>query len=122
MSRSLLMLSVLALGASLPLAASAAQGETIDTCVELSASHSLHRTGSQFLYVKDGSDHYRLSFTGGACGDMAVTNKFRIDTGGANDRICPGETRVVARGRHCQVHAVRRIEGDDFARLTRKRR
>lgn len=121
MSRPLLMLSLLALGAAAPLAASAAQGEAVDTCIELSPSHTLHRTGSQFLYVKDGSDHYRLAFTGGACGDMAVTNKFKIDTAGSNDRICPGETRVIARGRHCEVRAVRRIDGDDFARLTRKR-
>lgn len=121
MTRHLLLATLLASGATFSLPAAALKGEQVDQCLELEAGHVLRRSGSQFLYVKNGADHYRVSFVSGQCGQLAVSSKFHVDTDGARDRICPEDTRVMTRGGSCAVGGIQRIEGDDYARLTRRR-
>jgi hypothetical protein len=121
MIRRSLLTVTLVLGALFSLPALALKGEKVEQCVDLDGGHQLHRSGSQYLYIKNGADHYRLSFQGGRCGPMAVTSKLTIQTGEQNDRICPADTRVMAKGTRCRVNGIERIESEDYARLTRKR-
>lgn len=112
----------LALAAAASFGASAATHEKVADCVDLSDARSLKRGGSQYLYIADGAEHYRLSFVGGDCGDMRSTSKLTLKTGDDVNRICPKDTKLVANGRVCKVNAIEKLDAEDFARLTKKRR
>ena len=112
----------LALATVASFGASAATHEKVADCVDLSDARSFKRGGSQYLYIADGAEHYRLSFAGGDCGDMRNTSKLSLKTGDADNRICPKDTRLVANGRTCKVSTIEKLPAEDFARLTRKRR
>ena len=112
----------LALAAVASFGASAASHEKLDECVELSEARSFKRGGSQYLYIADGAEHYRLSFVGGDCGDMRNTSKLSLKTGDATNRICPKDTKLVANGRTCKVSSIEKLDADVYARLTKKRR
>jgi hypothetical protein len=102
--------------------ASAASHEKVTDCVDLSDARSLKRGGSQYLYVADGAEHYRLSFAGGDCGEMRSTSKLTLKTGDDINRICPKAGRLVANGHVCKVNTIEKLDADSYARLTRKRR
>lgn len=112
----------LALATIASFGASAATHEKVSECVDLSDARSLKRGGSQYLYIADGAEHYRLSFAGGDCGDMRSTSRLVLKTGDTANRICPKDTKLVANGRTCKVSTIEKLPAEDFARLTRKRR
>jgi hypothetical protein len=112
---------LLAVGATLSVSANAAN-QKLSECVDLSEARSLKRAGAQYLYVADGSEHYRLSFAGGSCGQMTVTSKLSLKTGDDENRICPSDTKLVANGHNCRVSGVELLAQEDFARLTRRQR
>ena len=115
-------LLALALATVASFGAGAASHEKVGECVDLSDARSLKRGGSQYLYIADGAEHYRLSFAGGECGDMRSTSRLTLKTGDTDNRICPKDTRLVANGRTCKVSGIEKLPAEDFARLTRKRR
>ena len=53
---------ILALAAVASFGASAGTHEKVGDCVDLSDARSFKRGGSQYLYIADGAEHYRLSF------------------------------------------------------------
>ena len=99
----------------------ASVGEPVQDCIELTPERSLRHNGAQFLYVRDGADHYRLSFRDGRCNAMTMTSKLDLVTGEAENRVCPEGSRVKARGQTCRVTGIERISEDDYARKLRRR-
>lgn len=91
-----------------------------DSCVSLSDQHRTSRFGTQYLLVKDGDEHFKVSFAGNQCGMLAVTPKFRIKTGGEANRLCSSGSTVSARTGSCKVNKVEAIDAEEFARLRRK--
>jgi hypothetical protein len=112
----------LALATVASFGASAATHEKVGECIDLSDARSFKRGGSQYLYIADGAEHYRLSFTGGDCGEMRNTSKLTLRTGDSENRICPKDTKLVANGLSCKVSGIEKLPAEDYARLTRKRR
>lgn len=121
MIQTTLKICLFALAATLAAPASASLGEPVEDCVDLGEARSLRHNGAQFLYVRDGADHYRLSFRDGRCDPMTMTSKLDLVTDGASNRICPSGTRLKARGRNCMVSGIERISDDDYARRLRRR-
>ena len=113
---------VLVLGAFAACGAQAAQHEKVTDCVELSDARSFKRGGSQYLYIADGGEHYRVSFAGGDCGEMRNTSKLALRTGDQVNRVCPKDSKLVANGIACKVNGIEKLTAEDFQRLTRKRR
>lgn len=111
-----------ALAAAASVGASAAQHEKITDCVDLSDARSFKRGGSQYLYIADGSEHYRVSFAGGECGEMRSTAQLSLKTGDTANRVCPKDSKLWANGLSCKVNGIEKLGADDYARLTRKRR
>ena len=102
--------------------AQAAQHERVTECVDLSDAHHFKRGGSQYLYIADGADHYRVSFANGECGEMRNTAKLGFKTGDTADRVCPKGTNLWANGLSCRVNGIHKLSEEDYQRLTRKRR
>lgn len=107
------------------LATFGAQGaphEKVTECIDLSAAHDFKRGGSQFLYIADGDDHYRVSFAGGECGEMRSTARLAFKTGATRGRMCPKGSSLWANGLSCRVSGIQKLSAEDYERLTRKRR
>jgi hypothetical protein len=109
------------LGVSVAGTALASAGEPVQECVDLTPERSLRHNGAQFLYVRDGEEHYRLSFRDGRCNVMTMTSKLDLVTGEAENRVCPEGSRVKARGQSCRVTGIERISEQDYARKLRRR-
>ena len=116
-----LTLSFFALAATLAGPAIAAIGEPVEDCIDLSQDRSLRHNGAQFLYVRDGAEHYRLSFRGGRCDPMTMTSKIALSTDATVNRVCPGTARLKARGESCLVTGIEKISAEDHARRLRRR-
>ena len=108
--------------AALSFGAQAAKHEKVTDCLDLSEAHSFKRGGSQYLYIADGGQHYRVSFTNGECGEMRSTAQLSFKTGDAMNRVCPKDTKLWANGVSCKVNGIEKLSADDYKRLTRKRR
>ena len=114
-----------ALAFALVVAAPSAQAERhekVTDCLDLSAAHTFKRGGSQYLYIADGGQHYRVSFAGGECGEMRSTAQLSFKTGDTADRVCPKDSRLWANGQSCKVNGIEKLSAEDYQRLTRKRR
>ena len=112
----------LVLGAFAAGGAQAAQHEKVTDCIDLSDARSFKRGGSQYLYIADGTEHYRVSFAGGACGEMRSTSQLSLKTGDQLNRMCPKDSKLVANGLACKVNGIEKLSAEDYQRLTRKRR
>ena len=97
------------------------EDEKLTECVDLAATYEATRSGSQYLFVKDGGDHYRLGF-GGSCSAIAMSSSVKISTKGQADRLCPASTRVITKRDMCDVREVVRVDEDEYDRHARKRR
>jgi hypothetical protein len=111
---------IVALGIALSLPAAAAP-EAIDGCVDLGADRTLRHNGAQFLYVRDGEQHYRFGFRDGRCNAMTMTSKLKIATDGKENRVCPGTARLKAKGLTCLVTVAETISAEDYERRLRRR-
>jgi hypothetical protein len=118
MIRHALTLTTLALAA---LVAAAPVAAADDVCVTFSDARQTARFGSQYLLVRDGDKHYRVSFVDHQCGAMALVGKIRLETKDANNVLCQREGRVKTRHGSCRVKQVDEIDAATFARLTRAR-
>lgn len=112
--------ALLALAAAATTAHATTGGEPMEECVDLSASHAVHRSGSQYLLVADSEAHYRVEMVD-SCGTLPLASRFAISTNGQAGRLCPVGTRVKTNLDSCRVRAVERIDSDTYARLRRKR-
>jgi hypothetical protein len=112
-----LVLGVFAAGA-----VQAAAHEKLTECVDLSEARSFKRGGSQYLYISDGGEHYRVSFASGDCGEMHGTRRLALQTGDRVNRVCPQDSKLVADGASCRVGGIEKLSAEDYQRLTRKRR
>jgi hypothetical protein len=90
--------------------------------VDLSDARSFKRAGSQYLYAADGSEHYRVSFVGGACGAMHNTNQLSLESGDQANRARPDDSKPIAKNQACRINGIEKLGTDDYQRLTRKRR
>jgi hypothetical protein len=90
----------------------------LSSCVDLTAGHESFRFGSQYLLVRDGDHHYRMSF-GGNC-DALLHGTVAIDTKGTANQLCPSATRVSARTYACQVRSIDEIDAAAYDRYRAK--
>lgn len=114
-----ILLAALIVGAATLSQPAAARSQKVEGCVELGEGFSLQRTGSQYLYLIDGADHYKVSFQGGRCDAMAMTSKLELSTG---NRVCASETYLKAKNRDCRVQKVEQIDAEDFEAALRRGR
>ena len=84
------------------------------SCVDLAPGHESFHFGSQYLLVRDGEHHYRVSF-GGDC-DALLHGQVDISTSGTANQLCPDSTRVSARTYVCQVRSVDEIDAAAYDR------
>jgi hypothetical protein len=99
----------------------ASNESAIEECIELGADRALRHNGAQFLYVRDGAEHYRVGFSRGKCNPMTTTSKLSLVTDGTEGRLCPTGTSLRARGISCEVNRVERISGEVYAKRLRRR-
>lgn len=121
MHRRPLLVAAFLAATAVALPASASTEGPLQDCVDLGADRALRHNGAQFLYVRDGQDHYRVAFARGACNPMTTTSKLSLVTEGSVDRLCPVGTAVRARGINCEVSRVERISGETYAKRLRRR-
>ncbi len=113
-------LLLVAMTALSPLA-HAQNGEKLADCVDLKPGFEMARYGSQYLFIKDGQDHYRLGFAGN-CSALTLATQFEISTEKQPNRLCPTETRVTTKRDRCNVREVRPVDAAEYERYARKRR
>jgi hypothetical protein len=99
----------------------ASDDSAIEECVDLGTDRALRHNGAQFLYVRDGADHYRVGFSRGKCNPMTTTSKLSLVTEGTDGRLCPTGTSLRVRGISCEVNRVERISGEVYAKRLRRR-
>ena len=69
-------------------------GEAITECVDLGNDQEIVRNaGGQQLFLRNGSDHYRVAFER-SCDSIMMTPRIDISTDGQANRLCPANTRV----------------------------
>lgn len=111
----------IAAGLSLALALLCSTAQASDEgCYSLSDAHKTSRFGTQYLLVKDGDQHLKVSFVGNRCGLIAVSPKLRIKTGGESGRLCSSGTVVSTPTGSCRVSGVETIDAEEFQRLRRQ--
>lgn len=116
----------LAAAAVTPAFAADKDDATLSDCVTLSDGYNTTRFGSQFLLVKNGDEHYKVSFNGNQCAVLSTTTTPSIKTGGEANKLCPKGTSITGRngGRQesCRVRSVETITADKFAEYRRGNR
>lgn len=100
----------------------AAPADALAECVELAPDYQATRFGSQYLLVKNGETHYRLSFGGGSCDAIAMSSRLKITTEGTANRLCPTGTRVATKNDRCSVRSVEEIRADEYERYRQRAR
>ena len=95
--------------------------QPLSECTDISAQHEAFRFGTQYLFVKDGDAHYRLSF-GNGCGALTTATQVTIQADGQANRLCPKSTRVETRAGVCSARQIDRIGAESYARYQRKAR
>ena len=104
--------------ASAPIAAFA--GDAITECVDLGDDQEIVRAGGgQQFFLRNGSDHYRVSFQH-SCDSILTTPRVDISTQGQTNRLCAADTRVKTKRDTCRVGSVETMTADEFA--VRKKR
>ncbi|HVI26641.1 MAG TPA: hypothetical protein VM576_10720 [Xanthomonadaceae bacterium] len=104
-------------------AACAADGakQPLSDCTDIAPQHEAFRFGTQYLFVKDGDAHYRLSF-GSGCGALTTATQVTVQTDGQANRLCPKNTRVETRSGICSARQIDLISAESYARYQRKAR
>ena len=101
-----------------PIAAFA--GDAITECVDLGDDQEIVRAGGgQQFFLRNGSDHYRVSFQH-SCDSILTTPRVDISTQGQANRLCAADTRVKTKRDTCRVASVESMTADEFA--VRKKR
>jgi len=104
--------------ATVPIAAFA--GDAITECVDLGGDQEIVRAGGgQHFFLRNGSDHYRVSFQH-SCDSILTTPRVDISTQGQANRLCAADTRVKTKRDTCRVASVESMTADEFA--VRKKR
>ncbi|KAF1709799.1 hypothetical protein CSC70_08865 [Pseudoxanthomonas kalamensis DSM 18571] len=73
------------------------------------------------IYVRDGEDHYQLTFRNG-CSAAVLASKISISTDGQANKLCSEATKVKADRQTCRVSEVTRISPEEFDRQKKRAR
>lgn len=118
--RPLPLLAALAVAIAPFAALAASTGEAITDCVDLGSDQEIVRAGGgQQFFLRNGDDHYRVSFQR-TCDSITMTSRVEISTEGQPNRLCAAGTRVKTTRDTCRVGAVEAVTAEEFA--TRKKR
>jgi hypothetical protein len=106
---------------ALAIAPSAAfAGEAITDCVELGSDQEIVRAGgSQQFLLRNGSDHYRVSFAHG-CDSIRTTPRIDISAEDQANRLCPTGTRVKTSRDTCRVASVEIMTNEEFVKQKKR--
>jgi len=114
-------LFVAAMLAGSAFAANAADNTVVKDCIDLGSDQEIVRSGgAQSFALRDGGDHYLVSFKGN-CSSLATARKISIvDQEGTANRLCPQHTKVKTDRDNCSVGQVQAIDAEDFAGLKKR--
>lgn len=98
-----------------------AQESPPEGCIALSAQHRAVRSGSQFLFIRDGDAHYRIEFANGSC-DALNSGSIAIATKKQPRLLCEEGTIVSSRSGTCAVNRYVPIGADEYQRYARRSR
>ncbi|MET0814143.1 MAG: hypothetical protein ABWX88_03025 [Pseudoxanthomonas sp.] len=90
-------------------------------CVDLPADYQAARFGSQYLFVKDGDNYYRIGFNGG-CSAITLSANVRITSDGQANRLCPTDTKISTKRDTCKAREVVRVDQNEYEKYVRKQR